>query len=162
MRVLATTLLILGLALLAIPATAQTSGETAFTLTAKNQGGDYVWTNDAGVTNPPLTVPAGAQVTITAKQGPEGDVPHNIKVGDGPVSDTFEAAGDAVTYPFTAPASGSVPYICTIHPTTMKGNVQVAGSATTQGGDNESPGVGALGALLALAGAALLVLRRRG
>lgn len=161
MRVPATLLLVLGLALLALPAAAQTSGQTSFTLLTKNQNGDYVWTDESGRTNPPLAVPAGAQVTITAKQGEGGDVPHNLKVGDNAVSDTFEAPGQGITYTFTAPASGSVPYLCTIHPNTMKGTVQVAGSAATDGGKG-TPDAGVLGALLAMAGAALLVLRRRG
>lgn len=161
MRTLATTLVILGLALAALPAAAQNAGQTSFTLTAKAKGGDYVWADASGRENPTLTVPAGQEITITASQVLEDEIPHNIKVGNNAVSDTFDAAGDSVEYKFTAPASGSLPYVCTIHPNTMKGTVQVAGSATDGGdGGNDSPGLGVLGALVALAGVALLVARR--
>lgn len=167
MRVIATTLIVLGLALLAVPVHAQTTGQTSFTLTAASEGGDYIWVDASGTRNPTLTVPAGEQITIIAQQGDEGGVPHNIKVGTQAPSANFEAAGESVEYTFTAPASGTAEYICTIHPNTMKGTVRVAGADTggnggTGGetGDNDSPAFGLLGALVALAGVALLVARR--
>ena len=163
MRVLGTILVIVGLALLALPATAQTTGQTSFTLLAKNQGGSYVWTDESGnQVNPTLTVPAGQEVTIVAKQGAADQIPHNIKVGQNPTSATFTDEGESVEYKFTL-ASGSAEYICAIHPTTMKGTVRVAGADGGSGGDTgdkESPSLGLVGALVALAGAALLVARR--
>ena len=165
MRVLATTLIVLGLALAALPATAQTSGQTSFTLTAKAKGGDYVWADANGRENPTLTVPASQEITIVAQQDDQGGIPHNIKVGNQAPSANFQDAGDSVEYKFTSPASGTVQYICTIHPGTMKGTISVAGADGGSGnggetGDNDSPSLGVLGALVALAGVALLLARR--
>lgn len=164
MRVLGTSLLVLGLALTALTATAQT-GQTAFTLLAKSQGGTFVWTDETGNNvNPTLTVPASAEVTITIKQAESDGVPHNIKVGTGATSDEVTDLDETVEHKFTAPATGTVSYICAIHPTTMKGTLRVAGSDGGDGGDggeNGTPGLGLLGSAVAVVGAALLLARRR-
>lgn len=158
MRVFSLTLLVLGLVLAAAPALAQDAGKTSFTLTSKQDGGNYVWTAEGlSGNNPTLVVPASQQVTITAK-GDATDVPHNIKVGTAAASEMFQGADGQVTYTFTSPASGSVDYVCTIHPTTMKGKVSVAGSGDAE--TNESPGLALAGVVVALVGAALLVRRR--
>ena len=160
---LALPLVVTGLVLALAPAAAQTGGgQAAFTLVAASQGGGFVWTDASGAqTNPTLTVPANTEITITARQGAQGGVPHNVKVGTNPASDNFIEADESVEYKFTSPASGTLPYVCTIHPDTMKGTVQVAGAGgSASGGDKDSPGPGALGLGIALLGAALLLRRR--
>lgn len=161
MRLLGTSLIVLGLALAALPAFAQETGETSFTLIAANEGGSYIWNDESGARNPTLTVPASTQVTITARQGETDGIPHNIKVGTERPSENFADEGESVQYTFTSPATGTVDYVCEIHPTTMKGTVRVAGSGGDEGG-NDSPALGLVGTMVALLGAALLVLRRRG
>ena len=160
MRVLGTLLLVTGLALLSLPALAQETGKTSHVLVAKSQSGAFIWTDEAGTaTNPPLVVPPNTQVTITIKQGEDDGIPHNIKVGTGETSRQVSALDDTLDYTFTS-GTANVPYICAIHPDTMKGTVRVAG-APADGGDNDAPGVGVLGVLVALLGASLVALRRR-
>lgn len=164
MRAFAITLLVAGIALAALPAAAQ-SAQTSFTLASKQAGGDFVWTAEGlSGNNPTLTVPASTEITITAK-GDASGVPHNIKVGSAATSETFQGEDGEVTYTFTSPASGSVDYVCTIHPVSMKGKVTVEGSQQggepTDGEEKDSPGVALVGTLLAFAGVALLVARRR-
>lgn len=162
-----------GLALLAASAATAQTGTTSYTLTATNQGGQFVWIDDSGARNPTLSVPPSTEITLTAKQGGSDGIPHNIQVGSEEASDTFTEQGDSVDYVFTSPASGTVTYVCTIHPDSMKGTIRVASATGTDGGngstngggdsdgDNDSPGFGLLAAVLALAGVALVASRRR-
>lgn len=148
----------------ALPATAQETGETQFTLIAENP--DFLWKNEAGQVNPELVVPAGAEITVLVKNDAEQQGVHSLQVGDQEASGLIENAGDEVTYTFTAPETGSVEYTCPFHPSTMTGTVRVAGSEPANGGgsdggeQNESPGLGLLGALVAL-GLVATVLRRK-
>ena len=158
MRVLGISLLVIGISLTAATVLAQ-EGKTSFNLHSKSSGGSFVWAGEGqGGDNPTLVVPGNTEITIVAR-GDDSGVPHNIKVGAKAPSDMFQGKDGEVTYTFTSPASGTVQYVCTIHPDTMKGTVQVAGSAA-EPGDNKSPGLGALGVIVAALGA-LVVLRRR-
>lgn len=158
MRTLGLSLLVVGLALAALPAHAEQTGVTSYTLIAKNP--DFVWTNDQGAQNPTIEVTGGQEITITVKNDPNQDGFHALQVGSGVKSDDIEKAGDSVTYKFTAPATGNVQYVCPYHPGTMKGTIHVAGSSVAPEGPKESPGVQALGVGLAFLGAALLLRRR--
>lgn len=160
MRTLGLSLLVVGLALAAAPATAVTG--TSFTLASVTKGSDIYWAlNDAnGEKNPRLEVPAGASVTITVNNADGGF--HNLKVG-GTVNqktENIEAEGDTKTLTFTMPASGTLEYVCEYHASTMKGTIAIQGAATTMEEKNESPGLALLGSLVALVGVAL-VLRRK-
>jgi plastocyanin len=156
MRTFGLFLLAAGLALAAVPAVAQETGATAFTLIAKNP--EFVWANEQGQENPTLVVPAGQQVTVTVKNDADQEGFHSLQVKGQDKSEDIEDAGQTVTYTFTAPASGSVEYVCPYHATTMKGTVRVAGSAVEE--KKESPGLQVVGLGLAFLGAAL-VLRRK-
>lgn len=164
MRSLPLLILALGLAVTAIPAGAQETGKTSFTLVSAQNNADYVWREEGGTSNnPALIVPANAQITFTVKKGTDPDgIPHNLKVGTTAESEeTIMNAGDEFTYTTTAPASGSAEYVCTIHPTTMKGTMRVAGTGGDGGdGENGAPGFALAAVVVGLAGAALLVRRR--
>lgn len=161
------TFLAAGLLLVALPALAQ-EAQTSFTLVAEFEGGEYVWTSEgASGTNPTLTVPPNQEITITIRQGQSSDgVPHNIQVGGAETSELITAAGDSLTYTFQSPPSGTVDYVCTIHPTTMQGTISVQDNTAEPADGNEGGGNGTPGFGLALVGAALvtasLALRRRG
>lgn len=146
-------LIILGLLLAVVPATAQE--QTSYTL---NSAVGNVW-HVEGKTgdNPALTVPANTAITVTANNADAGV--HNLKIGGGVVHELFEE-GATVTETFTSPASGVVKYVCTIHTATMSGEFKVAGSATTDG-EKKSPGTQVLGVSIAMIGAALFLARRK-
>lgn len=83
--------------------------------------------------NPTITVPAGAEVTFVVRQGAGESTPHNLKVGDHPVStESIVAEGDEFVYRFTAPASGGVTYVCVIHGSAMSGTVRVQAAGQSQ------------------------------
>lgn len=118
-------------------------GAVAFTLLGFAEGGEFWWEDEEGNRNPTLRVPAGAEVTITARSVSGF---HNVHVeGFGP-SDYF-SDGEETTYTFTAPASGTLPYWCDPHRSAgMAGRVVVEGSGdgTGDGGggfQGESPEV---------------------
>lgn len=159
MKTIAMTLIVLGAALAALPASAQESGQTNFTLIAENP--EFVWKNEAGVTNPELVVPAGAQVTVTIRND-EQEGFHAFAIVGGDKSEDIMDANAQATFTFTAPESGSVKYNCPYHPSTMEGTVRVAGSPAPGGsdGDNESPGIALVGVLMALVGVALFARRK--
>ena len=154
MRALGSSLLALGLLLAAVPVHAQQTGATSFTLTARNP--EFAWVGESGERNPTIEVAGGQRIKVLVRNDPDNDGFHSLQVGDAPRSGNVQKAGDEVRYEFTAPASGTVPYVCPYHPATMKGTFRVAGSAT----DKESPGVQALGVGLAFLGAALALRRR--
>lgn len=146
-------LLIAGLAMVAaVPAHAQTTGKTSFTLNGHTENGANWWTEgDSTTKNPTLEVPAGADITVTvsAKTGT-----HQFKVGDAASSAILNEGDAPVTYTFKAPASGNVQYECPIHLTDMKGQFHVAGSTTEE--PKKSPGTQVVGVVVALVGAALV------
>lgn len=146
-------LLIVGIALLAVPATAADAGRTSFELKGHTDGADNHWTEGTATTkNPTLDVPASTPITVTFSSVTGT---HQLKVGDG-ASSAIVAEGDAaVTYTFTSPASGNVKYVCPLHGDQMSGQFHVAGSSTET--PSKSPGLQVVGVVLALAGAALLV-----
>lgn len=163
MKTLGFALLVLGLVVAIVPAQAQ--GANSFTLTTATAGSDFYFENaDGGAKNPTLTVPAGAEVTLTIKNADGGF--HNLHVTapvDKKTADV-SAEGDEESVTFTMPASGSVSYQCDYHAATMKGviKVQSAGATPTTGGDGKSstPGLAVAGVAVAVLGAAL-VLRRK-
>lgn len=164
MKTIGFTLLVLGLAVAVAPAGAQ--GQTSFTLEAHSEGGGGYFTLEGETQrNPTLNVQPGQTITITLKAA-DGDGIHNIRVEGSPGSEYVEAAGDEITYTFTAPQSGTVEYYCEPHKGAgMKGLVSAGGAGNGNGngttnGDNDSPGFGVLGALLAVAGIALLARRK--
>ncbi len=157
MKTVAITLVIIGALFAALPANAQEEGQTAFTLVGHEDSGFY-WTLEGQTAkNPTLVVPAGATITVTVKSA--GGF-HNLHVEGSPAGDYIET-GETTTYTFTAPASGSVGYWCDPHKSSgMAGIVKVAGAATPEAGDNKSPGLGLIGAVLAIAGVALYARRK--
>jgi len=159
MKFLGMSLVVLGALLLAAPGLAQNNGQTAFTLVGK---ADQKWYLDgAGSANPTITIAPSSEITITIKQ--EGNLPHNVKVSGGGVatktSEITQEDGETQTLTFSSPASGEIKYECALHPSTMAGTLRVAGTPESQP-TNKSPGVQVVGALLALAGVALLLRRR--
>ena len=164
MKSIGLTMLALGLALAALPADAQ--GQTSFTLETHSEGGGGYFTLEGETArNPTLNVAPGETITITLKAA-DGDGVHNIKLDGAPAgSEYVTAAADTVTYTFTAPASGTKEYFCEPHRGAgMKGLVSAGSTTATpseNGGEtNGSPGFELVGALVALAGLAL-VLRRK-
>lgn len=161
MKAVLVTLLAAAALLAATPATAQAEGQTEFTLIASDGGGaDFHFANEAGERNPTLTVPAGATITITLKN--EGGF-HNLHVEGQDPSEYVENPDDTVTVTFTAPETGSIGYWCDPHKSTgMAGKIVVAGSETTPTPEekNDSPGLGLIGGILALAGVALYARRQ--
>ena len=163
MKTIGLTMIALGLAVAALPADAQ--GQTSFTLvTHSTSGSGYFTLEGETAQNPTLNVAPGETITITLKAA-DGDGVHNFKVdGEASGSDYVQATGDSVTYTFTAPASGTKEYFCEPHKGAgMKGLISAGGSTTTppaDGEENGSPGFGLIGAIVALAGLAL-VLRRK-
>ena len=167
MKTIGLTLIALGLALAALPAGAQ--GQTSFTLEAHSEGGGGYFTLEGETArNPTLNVAPGETITITLKAADSEGV-HNVKVdGEAAGSEYVTALDETVTYTFTAPTTGTKEYFCEPHRGAgMKGLVSAGGStATTSTGENGggqtngSPGFELVGALVALAGLAL-VLRRK-
>jgi len=150
-------LLVAGLALAATPAHAADAGKTSFVLKGHSDGGQNFWTEGDGTTrNPTLDVPAGATITLTVSSVAGT---HEMKVGDKEASAPLNEGDPAVTYTFTAPASGNVQYICPFHMGDMKGNFHVAGSSTEE--PKKSPGTQVVGVFVAMLGAALIVASRR-
>lgn len=145
-------IVLIAVGLVAIAATAVAQGQTSFTLVGKADQKWYLEGQSAA--NPTIEIAASSPITITIKQ--EGDIPHNIQVAPNPASDITNADGETLDYTFTSPATGTLKYICVLHGNPMSGTLRVFGSAE----EKESPGVAALGGILALAGAALLVARR--
>ena len=163
MKTVGITMIVLGLALAALPASAQ--GQTSFTLEAHTEGGGGYFTLEGETArNPTLNVAPGESITVTLKGLDDGV--HNFCVGTD-CSEFVTAAGESQTLTFTAPASGTAEYYCQPHKGAgMKGTVNAGGATTTttsgeNGGEtNGSPGFELVGALVALAGLAL-VLRRK-
>lgn len=138
------------------------AGDAAsFTLLAELMDGEYVWVDLDGNENPTLRVLPNSEATIYIQPGESaGDVPHNIQVGGGEKSDQISAPGDAASVTFHTPPAGSLTYVCTIHPTTMKGTIEITEDLQeSSGGGNGVPAPGAL-AVLGLAALAALALRR--
>lgn len=161
MKTFGFSLIVLGLALAALPATAQDAGQTSFTLQTYTEGGSGYFTIEGQTArNPTLVVPAGETITITLK-GTDAGV-HNVQVEGADASEYVQAATDEIIYTFTAPASGSVGYWCVPHKGAgMAGTVQVAGSeATPEDAGNGSPGLPLAGLAAALVGVALLLRRK--
>lgn len=134
-------------------------GRTSFTLVSRHQGGAYWWALEGNDTkDPELVVPAGANVTVTVRNG--DGVLHNFQVEGHPASAFVTAVGDETTYTFTAPQSGSVRYWCAPHKSNgMGGVVRVAGSPA--GEIKESgPASQLAGVAFALVAAALVARRR--
>lgn len=133
-------------------------GADVITLIAAFEDGAYVWVDTDGNVNPTLRVEPRAQRTVHIQQGETaGEVPHQIQIGGGERSAQIVAPGESTSVQFTAPPSGTLQYVCTIHPTTMKGEIVVGGEEESTGGGVPGPGVAAL---LALLGVAALVARR--
>lgn len=121
--------------------------------------------------NPTLNVDPGDSVTINlTNKDPASNVgPHNIVVKNGntavsgakiPATGYLQTVNASATGTFTVPstAGAKLTYICEVHETSMKGTMQVSGSAGS--GDKGTPGFEM--ALVALAGVgAALVVRRR-
>jgi MYXO-CTERM domain-containing protein len=159
MKTFGLSLIVVGLALAALPASAQDAGQTTFALETHSEAGSGYFTL-AGETarNPTLVVPAGETITVTLT-AMDGDGVHNIQVDGASASEYVQAEGDEVIYTFTAPASGTKQYFCFPHRSAgMGGTVQVAGSETTP--ENGSPALPLAGLAVALLGAALLLRRK--
>ncbi|HET6405235.1 MAG TPA: plastocyanin/azurin family copper-binding protein [Candidatus Thermoplasmatota archaeon] len=162
MKTIGFTMIALGLAVAAVPAVAQ--GQTSFTLdTHTDGGGGYFTLEGESQRNPTLNVAPGEQITVTIRGTDDGV--HNFCYPDTrSCSEYVQAEGETQTFTFTAPASGSGEYFCLPHRGAgMKGTLSAGGSTTNGGGSdggNDTPGFAALGALVALAGLAL-VLRRK-
>ena len=158
MKTVAFTLIVLGLALTAAPALAQTGGQTSFTLVGKE---DQKWYLDGQTAaNPTIEIAPSQTITVTMKQ--EGTIPHNLKVGENEASEITQDDGQTIQYTFTSPASGTLAYICELHAGTMKGTMRVFGtqSGGNGGGENGTPGLGLAGIGIAVLGAVLLFRRR--
>lgn len=152
-----TRLALLALPLLALaPFVAGQSGE--HTLIATLADGEYLWVDPAGTENPTLHVPAASNVTIFIQQGTaNGVVPHELQVGGGLGSGRIESPGESANVTFRSPPSGTIPYLCTIHPSTMTGDIVVGAPEESTDRDGV-PGLGA-GLLIALLGIAALARR---
>lgn len=115
--------------------------KVAFTLVSQNMGGRFIWVLEGQTAaNPPLTVGPGDEVTITIVNG--DGIPHNLGIRgvDGePKTPTIANEGDTQTLTFTAPESGTLTYVCLIHPETMRGTirVQAAGAAPAPGAGDD-------------------------
>lgn len=109
-----------------------------FTLVSRNAGGFHWVLEGQTQRNPALTVPAGAEVTINIVNG--DGIPHNLAVAGLGKTPTIGNEGDTASLKFTAPASGSIQYVCEIHPADMRGSVRIqsAGGGGNQGGGEQS------------------------
>jgi plastocyanin len=154
MKTLGLALIVCGLVLAAVPAFAQETGQTSFTLVGKPNAGGFAWfLNGAGSPNPTLTVPANTEITFTVSSA--DDTPHTFKASDKSILSTpFAASDGAQTAKWTSGAADTT-YECTLHPD-MKGTIHVAGAAATK----KSPGLQVAGVVVAMLGAALFVARR--
>lgn len=159
MKSLGISLLLVGVLLAALPANAQSS--TTFAIKSHdNGGGNYVWQNDAGQSNPTLNVAPGATFTVTATNDDGGT--HQLKVGDQTSPDTIDTKGATASVTMTAPQSGTIKYECPLHPTQMVGTITVGtASVTTSTPEKKSPGTQLVGMTIAIVGAALLLAQRK-
>ena len=162
MKTIGFTMLALGLALAALPAGAQ--GQTSFTLETHTEGGGGYFTLEGETAkNPTLNVAEGEQITVTIKGTDDGV--HNFCSAEGECSEYVTAAGETQTFTFTG-KSGQ--YFCLPHKGAgMVGTLSTGATTTNENNDggnggetNGSPGFELVGALVALAGLAL-VLRRK-
>jgi plastocyanin len=77
-------------------------------------------------------VPVGEEVTVTYENEHEG-VPHNLHVDTGgPDEPTTEVVDGPVTQEltFTLDEAGEVPYVCDVHPATMRGTITASEPGT--------------------------------
>jgi plastocyanin len=88
---------------------------------------------DFGFEPAELDVDPGAEVTVTFSN--TGEAPHTMTAED--VGLNIEAdPGASAEGTFTAPESGTVDFVCTIHPD-MKGTISVGGSADAGNSDKK-------------------------
>ena len=99
------------------------SGSTAVEVSAA----DFSFTPEA------VSVPAGAEVTVTFTNG--GEAPHTMTADDLEL-DIAADPGDSADGTFTAPDSGSVDFHCEVHPD-MTGQIVVEGSEAGAGGGED-------------------------
>jgi uncharacterized cupredoxin-like copper-binding protein len=168
MKTLGLSLILLGAVLAAVPANAQTGGQTSFTLETHTEGGGGYFTLEGqSARNPTLNVAPGQQITVTIRGTDDGV--HNIcfQTND-KCSEYVQAAGETQTLTFTAPASGNGQYYCLPHKGAgMVGTVSAGGSGGNNGGNdggngggNDTPGLPVAAIAIALVGAALLLRRK--
>lgn len=143
-------------------ATGGTGDDATFTLIAELMGGEYVWVDTEGNENPTLRVLPNSRATIHIQQGETTrDVPHDIQVGGGEKSEQISAPGDTASVTFNVPPTGSLSYVCSIHPSSMKGTIEITEDIEESRGDDGVPAPGVLAILVLVAIVALVALRRR-
>ncbi|MFA5861065.1 MAG: plastocyanin/azurin family copper-binding protein [Candidatus Thermoplasmatota archaeon] len=147
-----------GLILAAVPAQAQSSGQTSFDLETHGDGTAFYFTlKGATEHNPTLTVPADTEIMVTITN--TGDVPHNFCDSfDGECSDYVQTTGEKATFMFKSGSTAGTYYCLPHRPTGMVGTIAIAGQSSTP--EKKSPGTELVGISIALVGAAL-VLRRK-
>lgn len=162
MKTLSLSLLALGLlaAVAPLSASAQATCQTSFDLVGTDAN---VWTI-GGATNPTITACPGQEITfnVDIQTGT-----HNLQITPGGAVNGPWSDGEVGTVTYTAPASGTGQYVCTIHASTMKGTINFGAPSTTvtttpaADNKNESPGFEVVGLALAGVAAALLYARRK-
>ena len=119
---------------------------------------------------PPLTVQAGDTVTITLHSTDGASHEFFIDLNGNGRPDSGEPTSipftDTTTVTFVAASAGTFTYYCSFHPSTMNGSFVVGPGAggpasTPAGGLDSTVLVGVVAALVAVAGVAILVLRRK-
>ena len=99
-------------------ASSSTTTGTSASTGAASSGSVAVTTADFSFTPKLLTVKAGTTVTWTNR----GSTTHNVK-GPGFFSQALDP-GKSYSHRFTTP--GRIPYLCTLHPSLMKGTIVVS------------------------------------
>jgi PGF-CTERM protein len=136
--------------------------------TADLSGTPPYWFVVAGSTAQNPTLNANASDAITANLANKGTVQHNFEVHtssgsvvSGSSTGTLDANGTkTVTFTIPSDAAGTdLTYICTIHGSAMSGKIHVAGTASSP--KSGTPGFEAAFALVAVAGVAVVLARRK-
>jgi plastocyanin len=125
---------LLGFATAVLPAIA--SSETSPSISAYNEPGAYGYSNHSWMPSTAMILSGG----VVKFSNPSSEVPHGLKFTGGPATPACSAIPVAATEAsgatnwhgectFSTP--GTYTFICTVHPTEMKGTITVNASGTT-------------------------------
>jgi hypothetical protein len=93
------------------------------------KGMDFVRFDDTREANPAIRLPADREVEIELVNEDPGSQ-HNLAIAELNLKTRLLKFGEKAVLRFTAPPSGSLTYLCTVHPVMMRGQLVIDGAGT--------------------------------